>query len=134
MSDPQGSPQRDGASVFRRAEEIYFEVAGLSPADRAARVSRLCEGNEPLRRAVNDLLDSAARVGGFLEEPVLGKAFDQLQRESERTDIPERDDLIGEVLGAFRLENRIASGGMGTVYLAVRADDQFQQRVAVKVV
>lgn len=134
QNTPSGEPSGGAGAVFRRAEEIYFEVAGLSPADRAERVSRLCAGDDALRRAVNSLLDSASRVGGFLEEPVLGRAFDQLTRESERAEQDQRDDLIGALLGAFRLERRIASGGMGTVYLASRADDQFQQRVAVKVV
>ncbi|MDP1660557.1 MAG: serine/threonine-protein kinase, partial [Phycisphaerales bacterium] len=60
--------------------------------------------------------------------------FDQLKNESERAENDRHDDLIGAVLGHFRLEQRIASGGMGTVYLASRADDEFQQRVAVKVV
>jgi len=133
---PASRPREDSdpGAVFKRAESIYFEVAGLSPGDRAERVARLCAGDEALRKAVATLLDSAARVGGFLEEPVLGRAFDQLKRESEREEGDRRDDLIGAVLGHFRLEQRIASGGMGTVYLASRADDEFQQRVAVKVV
>ena len=117
--------------MFHRAEEVYNEVVGLSPADRAERLAALC-GHEPaLRSAVNALLDAASRVGGFLEEPVLGRAFDQINRESQAE---ERDDLVGSVLGHFRLERRLASGGMGTVYLAARSDDQFKQIVAIKIV
>ena len=36
-------------------------------------------------------------------------------------------------LGPYRLIREIGHGGMGTVYLGVRADDAFQKRVAIKV-
>jgi len=38
----------------------------------------------------------------------------------------------GERVGAFRLIERIGAGGMGVVFLAERADHQFDQRVALK--
>ncbi len=37
-------------------------------------------------------------------------------------------------VGAYRLEREIARGGMGAVWLAVRADDAYQARVAIKFV
>ena len=39
----------------------------------------------------------------------------------------------GGRLGPYRLIREIGQGGMGTVYLGVRADDAFQKRVAIKV-
>ena len=39
---------------------------------------------------------------------------------------------LGERVGAFKLLERIGAGGMGVVFLAERADDQFDQRVALK--
>ncbi len=42
------------------------------------------------------------------------------------------DRWIGARLGAYEIGKRIGSGGMGTVHEAVRADDQYRQRVAVK--
>ncbi|MBC7842383.1 MAG: serine/threonine protein kinase [Gemmatimonadaceae bacterium] len=48
----------------------------------------------------------------------------------------DRDQLshrwIGARLGAYEIGAQIGSGGMGTVHEAVRADDQYRQRVAVK--
>ncbi|PWU02708.1 MAG: hypothetical protein C5B51_20365 [Terriglobia bacterium] len=41
-------------------------------------------------------------------------------------------DLIGQRIGVYRLTNRIGHGGMGAVYRGERADDQFQQTVAIK--
>ena len=47
-----------------------------------------------------------------------------------------KDDGAGvdEEAGAYELLEEIGQGGMGTVYRAVRADDQFDKQVAVKVV
>ena len=42
-------------------------------------------------------------------------------------------DLSGIPVGPYRLIREIGSGGMGTVFLAVRTDDAFQRRVAIKV-
>jgi serine/threonine-protein kinase len=43
------------------------------------------------------------------------------------------DELqIGDRLGVWQLIQRLASGGMGTVYVAERADELFRQRVAIK--
>ena len=46
---------------------------------------------------------------------------------------PSAPNLPGTVIGAYRLIREIGSGGMGTVSLAVRDDDAFQKRVAIKV-
>ncbi len=43
------------------------------------------------------------------------------------------DPNLGRRVGPYRIERRLAGGGMGIVYLAVREDD-FEQRVALKLV
>ena len=42
-------------------------------------------------------------------------------------------DRIGERIGAYELLNELGRGGMGAVYLARRADGQFEKRVAIKI-
>ncbi len=42
------------------------------------------------------------------------------------------DEWLGLVVGHYRLLGRVGQGGMGTVYKAVRGDDQFNKTVAIK--
>lgn len=44
------------------------------------------------------------------------------------------DPLPGSRVGVFKIEREIGRGGMGAVYLAVRADGVFRQRVAIKLI
>ena len=41
---------------------------------------------------------------------------------------------IGKHIGPYQLEEEIGSGGMGEVYRAIRADDEYQKRVAIKLI
>ena len=43
-----------------------------------------------------------------------------------------RETAPGDVIGAYRVVSLIGRGGMGSVYMAERADGEIQQRVAVK--
>jgi serine/threonine protein kinase/Tfp pilus assembly protein PilF len=44
------------------------------------------------------------------------------------------DPMIGRRVGVYALEREIGRGGMGTVYLAERADGEFDHQVAVKLI
>ena len=43
-------------------------------------------------------------------------------------------DLAGERVGPYRIVRSLGRGGMGEVFLAERADEQFRQQVAIKLV
>ncbi len=42
--------------------------------------------------------------------------------------------LIGQMIGPYRIVAETGRGGMGAVYVAVRADDEYQRRVAIKLI
>ena len=44
------------------------------------------------------------------------------------------DTLIDTKIGPYRLKTLLGEGGMGRVYLAERTDDQFTQKVALKLI
>src|SRR5262245_29907091 len=115
--------------LFRRAEEIFARVNALPEAGRAAAVDEACRDNPALAREGRSLLEPAGRWGRFLAGPARGADFGLPSRE----DLAD-EDLSGQVVGRYRLERCIGSGGMGTVYLSTRADAEFSQRVAIKLV
>jgi tetratricopeptide (TPR) repeat protein/tRNA A-37 threonylcarbamoyl transferase component Bud32 len=43
-------------------------------------------------------------------------------------------DYLGKIIGRYRVIDSLGTGGMGQVFLAERADDEFRQRVAIKLV
>ena len=47
--------------------------------------------------------------------------------------IPQPSEMAGQRFGPYQIVREIGRGGMGAVYLAARADDQFKQRVALKI-
>ncbi len=103
----------------------------FSPADRESAIARVCAAQPELEREVRSLLASADNVGAFLGKPALGRDAEQIARDAA---LEANDELIGATLGAYRILHRHAAGGMGTAYLAERADGQFDQKVAIKVV
>ena len=52
--------------------------------------------------------------------------------ENRSAELPVRQGLEGQTLGAYRLISEIGQGGMGSVWLAERSDGRFERRVAVK--
>ena len=116
--------------------DALFEAALECPAEeREAYVRSRCAEDPELLREVLLLLESVddaeAALGESVSryaEPVLEDLRAALDRE-ELTTLPG-----GGRIGPYRLREVLGRGGMGTVYLAERADDQFQQKVALKLV
>ena len=109
------------ASVWGRIEALFDEAASLAAGERAAFLSRACGEDLKLRAEVESLLAADARAGGFLGAPALAAVP------------PAPPTLVGRRVGQYRVEAKLGQGGMSTVYLAVRADDAYQQKVALKV-
>lgn len=110
---------------WRKIEEVFQDVAERDPADRNAYLTQVCGDDRELRREVESLLAHDV-FDTFIQEPI---------EDSARSLADDSDhDLIGQRLGPYRVAELIGHGGMGVVYAAARDDDQFNQRVAVKIV
>ena len=55
-------------------------------------------------------------------------------KEAELLSATASANYVGRRIGAYRVTSLIGHGGMGTVYLAVCDDDQYQKQVALKIV
>jgi len=113
---------------FRRVDTVFDAVVDVPADQRSALVDRACGGDEALRAEVLKLLRAYHQSDGFLESPAAAIAAPLLERTSALAGgSPER-------IGPFRVVREIGRGGMGHVFLGERADGQFEQRVALKLI
>jgi eukaryotic-like serine/threonine-protein kinase len=68
---------------------------------------------------------------GFASDSVHWHDLYQAEASQEQRDPV---DLTNEIIGTYRVLQSLGQGGMGEVFLAERADQHFQQRVAIKLV
>ncbi|MHC4943820.1 MAG: protein kinase domain-containing protein [Planctomycetota bacterium] len=117
---------------WQRIEKIYHDATQKPSGERTKFLDQCCEGDDALREEVLSLLDAQEAVGEFMATPPLE---DRMKLDTA-TSIIEREELamIGKTVGAYRIEGVIASGGMGTVYLAERTDQAFRHKVAIKLI
>ena len=117
---------------WRQVEEIFQEALDLGPAERGRYVSEACGHDLDLRRNIEKLLSQHESAGDLLEVPLYGET--ELSVLDSFVDDDDEDPLLGRRLGAYRIEREIGRGGMGAVYEALRADNEFTKRVAIKLV
>jgi tetratricopeptide (TPR) repeat protein len=104
-----------------RVDALLDELLDLPAESRPSLLARKCSDDAAVRAEVSSLLNAAGSVGRFLSTAAT------LATEPQLEDLPP-----GTRIGAWRITNRIGRGGMGVVYEAERAEGDFRQRVAVK--
>ncbi len=87
-----------------------------------------CRDDPALVPLVESLVVASQETGGFLEDAVR-KAAEEVAVSSAGA-----ASFVGRRLGAYRVIREVARGGMGAVYLAERADEQYRSRVALKTI
>lgn len=100
-------------------ESILEQALILPPEERMAFVQRNCGNNAELLRQVAGEL--ATRVHAWWDWNLDAEATDEKEFKPSY-----------ESIGPYRIVSVIGEGGMGQVLLAERADEQFKQRVAIK--
>src|SRR5450759_5943677 len=125
---PERCPERlMTQESFARAKTIFLDALERPETERNAFVSGSCGGDTELEREVATLLESESQAPGFLHG-LLPASIRDTSAPGEAGAIP------GTRVGPWTIIREIAHGGMGTVYLAERADLAYRGRVALKVV
>jgi eukaryotic-like serine/threonine-protein kinase len=114
------TPQR-----WQQIETVFQAAAELQPPEREAFLDRTCGDDSDLRAEVESLLTHEG-FDTFIKSPI--------QETARSLTNDEDDSRIGQRMGAYRITGLIGHGGMGTVYRAVRDDQQFLKEVALKLV
>jgi eukaryotic-like serine/threonine-protein kinase len=115
------------ANRWKEVEAVFEQALELPACERTAFVQQNCNADEELCREVESLLESHASAGRFIDERGLFISDEDLNAQEEA-------GSVGQVIGAYRIVREIGRGGMGAVYLAERADEQYKKEVAIKLI
>ena len=106
---------------WARLKQLFDQAIQLEPGQRKSFARDNCDGDEALLEQLLRLIeshDSETQLSGIVQDAA---------QQFEAAQPP-------ETIGAYQIIDLLGHGGMGTVYLAERSDQQFEHRVAIKVV
>jgi len=113
------------STTAERLRDLFDAAIALPPAKRTEFLDQACRHDAQLRAEVERLLasettqDDAAVSARVSEAPTAFVAA---------------APWIGRRVGNYRIVRELGSGGMGSVYLAERADAEYESRVAIKLI
>jgi serine/threonine protein kinase len=118
------------AFTWNQIQDVVDAVLELPLESRSRYLDQTCSDPE-LRSCVESLILSSDQAGGFLDQPAIASHLSGwAEGETEHLAKP----WVGRRIGPYQISEALGQGGMGTVYRAVRADDQYQKQVAIKLV
>jgi serine/threonine-protein kinase len=103
-------------------QKLFEKALEINPSERESFLKSECGDDEELFDEVTSLLSADEKQHSIFSASV-----------SDYISIDDKS-LSGKIFGNYRAVEQIGSGGMGSVYLAERADGQFEQKVALKII
>jgi serine/threonine protein kinase/tetratricopeptide (TPR) repeat protein len=109
-------------------KEKLLAALELEPAQQAAYLANLGAHDPDMRKELDSLIASHERTGtDFLNMPLAELSPALVTRR-------EPSSLLGRRIGPYQIVEQIGVGGMGEVYRAFRADNEYLKQVAIKLV
>jgi serine/threonine-protein kinase len=112
-----------GSERWQQLQEVFEAACALPPESRPAFLDGACQ-DAALRVEVEAMLAA--------DQPGRALSIERLVRDG--VSLEADDPIVGMRLGPWLVQSVAGRGGMGTVYVAARADGQYEQRVALKIV
>lgn len=110
---------------WKTVKTILEAALEIAPDARLAFLESACEGDEKLRHEVERLLEFEQPEIDLLEQEAVSSVLEH--KSFAKT-------LIGKQIKNYKIISELGIGGMGAVFLAERADGEFVQRVALKLI
>lgn len=110
------------AETWRRVEDLFNNTVDLAPDTRAVYLATHCD-DKSVRQYVQQLIVQDQDYSGHIRRAI----------EAEALVLINHSVHPGQTLGAYKITEELQSGGMGTVFLAERADKAYRKQVAIKV-
>ena len=108
---------------WQQVEDVLQAALDRPPRERAAFLDQACLDDTELAREAGSLIDAYDEAGDFMEEPAIAQDAAAIINSADHNQIrPE--------IGPYKIIDRIASGGMGEIYLA--RDPRLDRLVALK--
>lgn len=112
---------------WSRVADLFAHAVNLEAGEREGYLNSACGDDTEMHDYVQGLLQADGAVDAVVEETIISTARDAFGDETSQA-----EQMKGQMIGPYRVERLLGSGGMGMVYLAQRADEQFDQQVAIK--
>jgi eukaryotic-like serine/threonine-protein kinase len=113
----------------QRVDAVFDALLDLPTHEQMEYLDRAAGDDPEVRQEVLRLLLAHRRSEGFLDASGPGLARTLLEAADliPGTEVPDR-------IGPWRIVRQLGQGGMGAVFLGERADGQFEQRAAIKLI
>ncbi len=114
---------------WQKIVEAVAHLYEIAPENRRAWLEDFCAGDAELKAEIESLLAFESSAENFLENSPAPLAA-QILTENETG----KNDSAGKLFGRYKVVREIGRGGMGAVFLVERADGEFKQQAALKIV
>jgi serine/threonine protein kinase len=123
---------------LKNLDAIYFAARELPSADRPAFLAKACAGDDELEKRLQQMLAVSAAAEAFITDLWDDESEDRTSDAGsvgtlklDLADAP--DEAVGQMLGRYKLLERVGEGGCGVVYVAEQTEP-VRRRVALKVI
>ena len=114
---------------WQQIKEVFGLALECQLDERPQLLKEACGDDVSLQAEVESLLAAAASDNAATSE-----VFQSVISPASLPSVPNDTDdpMLNRRIGAYRLEQRVGLGGMASVYLAARVDDEYRKQVAIK--
>ena len=114
---------------WQEIKRIFSAALELPANDRPAFLDHQCGADDDMRSNLESLLAAEEEAGEFIVAPALVEAG-LADDDGDAAEV----SFAGRRIGAYEIVRELGRGGMGAVFLATRADAEFDKQVAIKIV